>query len=96
MPIKFKVSQYEEHLIHKIAERADREIYTHLDVKQTVLDTVMDLSACVANGWPLRLAELLAADEFNFAHDVTGIRHYLDRRTGKLTDCFSPRYTLRV
>lgn len=40
----------------------------------------------------LRLGELFAADEFNFMHDICGIRVHLDRITGKLKDCFVPRF----
>ena len=54
---------------------------------------VMDLTACHANGNPLRLAELLAADDGNFAHDIFGINRHLNRQTGELMDCFSPRYS---
>jgi hypothetical protein len=52
----------------------------------------MDITACHLNGCPLRLGELLGADDANFAHDVFGIRRHLNRETGKLEDCFCPRY----
>lgn len=55
----------------------------------------MDLTAVHANGNPMRLADLLAADDFNFAHDIVGISRFLDRNTGRLTDCFSPRFSAR-
>ena len=51
------------------------------------------LAATHANGNPLRLHDLLNADDLNFAHDVWGIRSKIDRTTGKLTDHFSPRYS---
>jgi hypothetical protein len=44
---------------------------------------------------PLDLFALLQADEANFAHDVFGIYRHLDRKTKKLTDCFTPRYALQ-
>jgi hypothetical protein len=56
----------------------------------------MNISACHASGNPLRLADLLAADDFNFAHDVFGIDRHLDRDTGELTGFFSPRFSARV
>jgi len=31
-------------------------------------------------------------DDFNFAHDVFGIRRNIDRSTGKITGTFWPRY----
>lgn len=52
----------------------------------------MDLSLCHMSN-PLKLDELMAADNGNFAHDVFGIRRHLNRETGKLEDCFSPRYS---
>jgi hypothetical protein len=54
----------------------------------------MDLTACHNNGNPLKLENLLNADDGNFAHDVVGINHNLNRKTGKLENCFSPRYSL--
>lgn len=55
----------------------------------------MDLCACHANGNPLRLADLLAADDLNFTHDITGIARHMDRETGQLRDLFSPRFSRR-
>jgi hypothetical protein len=52
----------------------------------------MDLNACHCNGCPLNLRGLLEADESDLLHDLAGIRRHLDRRSGKLGDCFSPRY----
>ena len=59
------------------------------------MSTVMDIDACNVGGCPLKLAELLAADDFNFAHDVGGINRHIDRETGKLQDCFVPRYAVK-
>ena len=53
----------------------------------------MDIDACHNNGNPLKLQELLDADDFNFAHDVFGIRANINRRTGELGNCFVPRYS---
>jgi hypothetical protein len=54
----------------------------------------MDLTAVHANGNPLRLAALLAADDFNFAHDVYGIQQHINRNTAKLENHFSPRFSM--
>lgn len=54
---------------------------------------MMDLQATHANGTPLRLDDLLKADDFNFSHDILGIRRHLDRKTGKLGGFFSPRFS---
>jgi hypothetical protein len=54
-------------------------------------DAVMDITACHRNGCPLLLEKLLNADDFNFAHDVFGIRANMNRKTGKLNGLFLPR-----
>jgi hypothetical protein len=55
------------------------------------LSLAMDLTATHANGCPMDFAKLLAADDFNFKHDIVGIVNHIDRRTGELTDHFFPR-----
>lgn len=40
----------------------------------------------------IRLDELLAADDGNFAHDVFGIERHLNYDTGELGDGFTPRF----
>jgi hypothetical protein len=54
-------------------------------------DIEMDIE-CVHQTTPLRLDELLAADDFNFAHDLFGIAEHLNRETRKLENCFVPRF----
>ena len=54
-------------------------------------DVEMDITACHLNGCALDLPKLLAADDFNFMHDIHGIGGNLDRTTGQLLDCFLPR-----
>lgn len=56
----------------------------------------MDIVACHRNGCPLDLDGLLAADDFNLAHDVVGISNHINRETGKLERHFLPRYALPV
>jgi hypothetical protein len=58
-------------------------------------DWAMDITACHNNGCPLDLEKLAEAPEFDFRHDVFGIRRHLDRSTGKLGDCFIPRCAAR-
>lgn len=41
---------------------------------------------------PMKLDELLAADDGNFGHDVFGIMENINRKTGKLNNCFVPRF----
>ena len=59
-----------------------------------LLETEMDLAACHCSN-PLRLGDLLAADNFNLMHDVMGIARHLNRKTGKLENHFSPRFSKR-
>ncbi len=77
-------------LILKIARRAVG-LYSAHGVKLDLLETQMDLSATHAGGCRLNLDKLLAADDFNFMHDITGINRHLDRDTGKLMHYFTPR-----
>lgn len=75
--------------ISKIAKRA-RDMagagneYPHLDAMMDVEHAHKDC--------PLKLDELLAADDVNFTHDVFGIRRHLNRETKKLENCFVPRF----
>jgi hypothetical protein len=84
--IDFKTTDEDTATIQEIAKRA-MELFG-MDVMMVTLD----VTACHLNGCPLKLAELLAADNSNFAHDIAGIGGHLDRRTGELRDCFLPRF----
>ena len=54
-----------------------------------------DRDICAAHrDIPLRLADLLDADRFNFSHDMRGIQRHLNRQTGKLENFFLPRYAV--
>lgn len=93
MPVSFDVSDEDAALISTIVDRTEAIV----EAQDGVLDrlsTTMDLTACHANGCPLDLAKLAAADNFNLAHDVFGIARHLDRKTGKLRDYFDPRCSL--
>ena len=89
--ISFKVSKDEMLKIRKLSAKAV-SLAEKIGVDYKMTDIAMDLTACHANGCKLKLEELLSADEFNFAHDVFGIRRHLDRDTGELKDCFLPRF----
>ena len=86
--INFDATKEDAKIIEKIVNRAGNEF------DAPFLQTHMDITATHLNGNPLRLADLLAADKFNFAHDVIGIANHLDRKTGKLRNCFVPRFSL--
>jgi len=81
--INFHTTREEALLISKIITRAgdsDR------------MSAHMDISACIANGCPLKLQEWLDAPDFDFFHDFYGIKRHIDRTTGTLRDCFLPRF----
>lgn len=90
-PILF--AQYtadEQTLVAQILDRADA-LSQQAGEPLDRLSLDMDLSATHAVT-PLRLADLLAADDFSFAHDVFGIMRHINRRTGRLDDHFVPRF----
>lgn len=62
------------------------------------INLIMDLTAAdgVNGNAPLDWARLIKADDFNFMHDLGGISRHLDRDTGRLGDCFVPRFTKRA
>lgn len=86
MAVKFNATAEDREKIQRIAKRA-AALWSDYDV----MTAEMDVTACHLNGCPLDLDRLLGADVFNFGHDMFGINSHLDRRTGKLTDCFVPR-----
>jgi len=86
---QFTASKFEMDLIAKIVKRAQT-----LDSGYITIDAMMDIEATHCSGNPLDLAKLLEFDDFNFSHDVFGIRRTLNRHTGKLTCCFSPRCSI--
>lgn len=88
--ISWKTTKAEFALIVQIADRSI-ELGVHSDRQSAI----MDVTATHANGCPLRLAELLDAPKFDFAHDLAGIRRHLNRETGELMDCFVPRTARR-
>lgn len=76
----------EQSIVWQIVVRAiEMEIY------DDSLDCDMDLGA-VCFHTPLRLNDLLNADNFNFAHDMRGIQRHINRTTGQLENFFLPRF----
>lgn len=101
--IVFDVSRAEEALIQRIVDRAVAVEAAHRarQDRRKPLDIRMDLCAVQNSSTPLDLSRLLAADDFNFAHDIFGIARHLDRRDdsatrGELTDCFLPRFAIKA
>lgn len=91
--ISFKTSKYETGLLSQITTRAVAMAIRY-GVDYTHQTCVMDLCACHANGNPLDLDAMLKMPDSDFAHDIFGIRRHIDRRTGKLGECFVPRCSL--
>lgn len=85
--MKWETSKLEHLLIHKIAIRA----VTMATDEYDLLSAEVDITAVHTNDTALDLEKLLKADNANFGHDVFGIRRFIDRKTGKLGGCFSPR-----
>jgi hypothetical protein len=84
--ISWSATREEIALIDEITTR-----FLGMGLKADRVDVMMDITACHCNGTPLNLEKLLAFDDFNFAHDVVGIRTHINRRTGEINDCFLPR-----
>lgn len=93
----FKVSPADHALIMRCVDRYANFVENMLGQPVDKLSLMMDLTACHANGNPLRLADLAnTKDDFSFIHDVGGIRQHLNRDTGQLEDFFSPRFSRRA
>jgi len=92
MPINWDVNEEEMALIHQIVDRGEALMKAQDLPAPDRVDMLMDLTACHANGTPLRLEAMLNADDFNFAHDFFGIQNHIDRDTAAMTDCFLPRF----
>lgn len=73
-------------LISKIADRAVEMFNCD---KFTI---VMDIENCIEGGCDIDLNGLLNADDFNFAHDISGINWNINHDTKKLMNCFVPRF----
>lgn len=89
--ISFHVNKADHRTIVEIADRATT-IARQVETEYSSVEAMMDITAAHANGCPLKLSELLAAERFDFVHDVFGIRRHLNRSTGQIEDSFWPRY----
>lgn len=89
MTICWDISRKDYRLVRRIVARAKGK-------GMQIPDLAMDLTAVHVNDTPLDLAAFVSGADFDFAHDVHGIHRHLDRTTGKLGDCFVPRFALRT
>ena len=71
----------------KICERAES-----LGIRQGTRMTAMLDVDLADKRWNLRLADWLAADDFNFIHDFVGIQNHVDRITHTFDNRFLPRF----
>ncbi|HEY6020836.1 MAG TPA: hypothetical protein VIY48_13340 [Candidatus Paceibacterota bacterium] len=88
--IQFTATKAEIETIHHIAQRAH-----NYSLSDKFVNTMMDIEACHCNGTPLELERLLSARLVDFFHDVDGIRNHINRETGKLENCFMPRFAVK-
>ncbi len=91
--VNFNVSTNADYWIGVIVRRAEKEAAEH-DTSLDPVSLAMDLTAIHANGCPLKLMSFAAAEPYDFVHDIVGITSHIDRKTGKLTGCFLPRFAL--
>ncbi len=89
--INFDVSKEDFELISQITKRALNKIEIRNATDRVCLQ--MDITAVHNNGNPLKLNDLLNANDFNFFHDVAGIIKNINRSTGKLENYFLPRFS---
>lgn len=76
-------------IIVKIVNRAEKGKMLLFDK----ISLAMDLE-CAVDEFNLRLNDLLNADDYNFAHDIYGIQHNLNRQTKKMENFFVPRFAV--
>jgi len=95
--INFNATADDFGLIGLIVRRAERDaVKLDIPLQDNRMTMTMDLVACHMNGNPLDLQRLLDAPAPDFWHDMHGIRRHIDRETGVLGDCFSPRCSAKV
>lgn len=78
--------------ITKILERAEL-LFKEYGIDEKRINTLLDLDNA-DNEIPLDWDALLTCDKQTFAHDIFGIRRHMNRKTGKIEDCFVPRTAL--
>lgn len=90
----YVASKEDARAIDQIVARA-LESFTDYPLPHVKMHLEFDLTLCHANGCPLKLRELLTAEDEGFWHDLDGIAQHLDRRTGELGECFVPRFAVK-
>ena len=91
--VSFKSTKKEDILISKIAKRAKFMLKSQYNIEIDLQSTMMDLTAVNANGCPIDFERMATASIHDVIHDVMGISKNINRETGKLENCFLPRFT---
>lgn len=101
----FGITDADAELIEKIAKRFAAIVLEQGDPEEwpdVEADAKFALERCHARVCALRLDDLLAADRFNFIHDVDGIGRHINYVSGRgssakyeLSNCFLPRFAAR-
>ena len=90
-----RISRYESALVGRIVDRVmdlcDDRDHPLRNTERTNLEMCL---YAVHLDTPLELHRLLEAPAQDLFHDVFGISRHLNRETGKLDNCFLPRYAL--
>lgn len=92
--VSFDCQEADYKIASAIARRA-HDLLLDMRIDRPALDIHLDIVATHCNGNPLRLQDLLDADDFSLLHDVSGIALHLNRETGKLENHFRPRFSKR-
>jgi len=77
--------------IARIAERAYQRTRCFMQPAYRVPQCTRDLIAVHTHGCPLDFRKLLFATDYDFLHDILGIRYHLDRRTGRIRNNYPIR-----
>lgn len=97
--IEFELASKEDReLIARIVDRASSLYSREFGApypKDVHIFRQMDLCAVQVSGdCKLNLEKLLRSSDFDFLHDFLGVVQNLDRKSGKLANCFTPRCTV--
>ena len=88
---KPEITARDSDLVVRIAVRAScHKVVKDIGLKMP--EIAMALVRCHVSACPLKLNDLLKADDENFLHDVLGIFKNLDQVNGTLMNSFLPRY----
>jgi hypothetical protein len=90
--LNFKVAPSDFALIYAISKRA-LALLKERDSTKAHIQMEMDLEA-VHNYCCLRLSDLLGANDFDFVHEIVGIRENFYRKTGYFQNGFWPRFAV--